>query len=95
MGLFRGGKMTIERATLLLKMMSNPIRLGILRELTLRDEICVGNLEELLNVSQSSASQHLAHLRNSGIVSSRKNGKQVCYKVSEESIKDILKALNI
>jgi len=74
MGLFRGGKMTIERAT---------------------DEICVGNLEELLNVSQSSASQHLAHLRNSGIVSSRKNGKQVCYKVSEESIKDILKALNI
>ena len=87
--------MTIERATLLLKMMSNPIRLGILKELTFREEICVGNLEELLNVSQSSASQHLAHLRNSGIVSCRKHGKKVCYRVSEKSIKDILKALNI
>ncbi|OQY41826.1 MAG: hypothetical protein B6227_04005 [Fusobacteriia bacterium 4572_74] len=87
--------MTIEKATLLLKMMSNPIRLGILRELTLREEICVGNLEKILNISQSSASQHLAHLRNSGIVTSRKHGKKVCYRVSEESVKDILKALNI
>ncbi|HAS79739.1 MAG TPA: ArsR family transcriptional regulator [Fusobacteriaceae bacterium] len=87
--------MTIEKATLLLKMMSNPIRLGILRELILREEICVGNLEEILNVSQSSASQHLAHLRNSGIVNSRKNGKKVCYKVSEESVKEILKILDI
>ncbi len=89
--------MNLERATLILKMMSNPIRLNILRVLAEREdgqiETCVGKIEEILGISQSSISQHLAHLRNSGVLTCEKKGKKVCYKIEEQVVIDILKCL--
>lgn len=89
--------MNLDRATLILKMMSNPIRLNILKVLAEREEgqseTCVGKIEELLGISQSSISQHLAHLRNSGILTCQKKGKKVCYQIEEEAVLDILKCL--
>jgi len=87
--------MTSDRAVLLMKMMSNNIRLGILRELNKQPETCVGMLEDALEISQSSASQHLAHLRNSGILTCKKEGKKVCYKIVDEDVKKILSSLDI
>ena len=65
--------MTTDRAVLLMKMMANPIRIQILKVLAEKEPgICVGGMEEILNIPQSSVSQHLAHLRNSGILTCEK-----------------------
>ena len=61
------------RATGLLKAMSNPVRLLVLCQLA-ESEKSVGELERVVNVSQSALSQHLALLRSRGLVASRRAG---------------------
>ncbi len=88
--------MDIERAVLILKMMANPIRLQILKTLIENDPgICVGGIEEKLNIPQSSVSQHLAHLRNCGILGCKKNGKNVCYSIIDPAVSTIMTAIAI
>lgn len=88
--------MTKDRAILILKMMSSPVRLSILKALVeYSDGICVGKIEEILELPQSNVSQHLAHLRNSGILGCKKTGKRVCYKILDDSVINIVKSLNI
>lgn len=70
----------IERASRSLKAMSHPLRLKIL--CTLRnDEISVQDIVDRVGTSQSNISQHLAILRDKGILSSRKDANRVYYKV--------------
>ncbi len=60
------------------KAIADPKRLLILNEL--RDhEVSVGDLCEALGFSQSNASQHLAVLRERGVVSSRRDGTTIYY----------------
>ena len=70
----------IERASRSLKAMSHPLRLKIL--CTLSDqEVSVQDIVERVGTSQSNISQHLAILRDKGILSSRKDANRVFYKV--------------
>ena len=88
--------MKVDRAVLVLKMMGNPIRLKILEVLAKKKtEVCVSGIEDLIGVSQSSVSQHLAHLRNSGILTSEKKGKKVCYNIVDDTVREILNSLNL
>ncbi len=60
------------------KAIADPKRLLIINEL--RDgELSVGDLSEALGISQSNASQHLAILRERGMVSTRRSGTTVYY----------------
>lgn len=60
------------------KAIADPKRLLIINEL--RDqELSVGDLCEALDVSQSNVSQHLAILRERGVVSTRRDGTRVLY----------------
>ncbi len=47
------------------------------------DEICVGYLVEVLGESQPKISRHLAYLRNAGLVSVRREGKWMHYRIEE------------
>lgn len=49
----------------------------------LYDELCVCELEVILNLSQSNVSKHLSKLRAAGIIESQKDAQWVHYKVSE------------
>ncbi|MBE0510474.1 MAG: metalloregulator ArsR/SmtB family transcription factor [Chromatiales bacterium] len=70
----------IDRASRSLKAMSHPLRLKIL--CTLGDqEISVQDIVDRVGTSQSNISQHLAILRDKGILSSRKDANRVYYKV--------------
>lgn len=72
----------IERASRSLKAMSHPLRLKIL--CTLGDEeISVQEIVEYVGTSQSNISQHLAILRDKGILASRKDANRVFYRVSD------------
>ena len=72
----------IERAARSLKAMSHPLRLKIL--CTLGDqEISVQDIVERVGTSQSNISQHLAILRDKGILASRKDANRVYYRVGD------------
>jgi DNA-binding transcriptional ArsR family regulator len=67
------------------KAIADPKRLLIIYELRDR-ELSVGDLCEALGVSQSNVSQHLAMLRERGIVSTRRAGTSVFYSLRSQKI---------
>lgn len=72
----------IEKASRSLKAMSHPIRLKIL--CTLGDqEVSVQDIVEYVGTSQSNISQHLAILKDKGILLSRKDANRVYYRVGD------------
>ncbi len=72
----------IERASRSLKAMSHPLRLKILCTLGDR-EISVQDIVEHVGTSQSNISQHLAILRDKGILTCRKDANRVYYRVGD------------
>jgi DNA-binding transcriptional ArsR family regulator len=81
-----------QRATGLLKAMSNPVRLLVLCQLA-ESEKSVGELERVVDVSQSALSQHLALLRSRGLVTSRRAGQTIYYSLSGREAPALLAAL--
>lgn len=88
------GKMekNAEAAEQLLKSLANANRLKVLCYLV-DGERTVGELEQQLELSQSALSQHLARLREQGIVTCRKDGTTVYYKLVSEPAKQIMQLL--
>ena len=72
----------------LFKIMSNPKRLEIL-SMTMNFEVTVNELSKVLKVRKSNTSQHLKILRLTGLVKSRRQGKNIFYKVTNPQIKSI------
>ncbi len=72
----------IDRASRSLKAMSHPLRLKILCTLG-GEEISVQDIVEYVGTSQSNISQHLAILRDKGILSARKDANRVYYRVGD------------
>lgn len=81
-----------DEATQLLKTMGNPIRLMILCTLAQR-EFAVSELNERLQLSQSTLSQHLAILRNMGLVQTRRNAQTIFYSLHSAKVKSIMECL--
>ena len=75
--------MAIERAEKIFRALSDRTRLRILN--LLRDgEMCVGDLVEILQVPQPTASRHLAYLRRFELVEVRKNGQWAFYRLASD-----------
>jgi ArsR family transcriptional regulator len=72
----------IDRASRSLKAMSHPLRLKILCTLG-EQEVSVQDIVESVGTSQSNISQHLAILRDKGILVSRKDANRVYYRVGD------------
>ncbi|MFA5626345.1 MAG: metalloregulator ArsR/SmtB family transcription factor [Thiohalomonadaceae bacterium] len=72
----------IERAARSLKAMSHPLRLKILCVLGDK-EVSVQDIVSSVGTSQSNISQHLAILRDKGILSTRKDANRVYYRVDD------------
>jgi DNA-binding transcriptional ArsR family regulator len=72
----------IEQASRSLKAMSHPLRLKILCALG-NQEACVQDIVEQVGTSQSNISQHLAILRDKGILTFRKDANRVYYRVDD------------
>lgn len=90
--LYRGMEEAARQASNLLKAMSNERRLLILCHLS-RGERSVGDLCELIGVSQSALSQHLAKLRHDDLVTTRREAQTIYYSLKGETAQRILDAL--
>ena len=82
-----------EKAADLLKAMANPQRLRVLC-LLLEGERSVGQINELVEISQSALSQHLAVLRDQQLVSTRRQAQTVFYSVAPGPVHDIIQTLH-
>lgn len=71
--------------------LANPKRLEIIDRLS-GDEMSVTQLAQATQISQANLSQHLAVMRQKGIVASRRDGLNVYYKLSNPKI---LQACNL
>ncbi len=81
-----------EQAAQFLKLMANPHRLMILCHL-LDTELSVSQLNEHLPLSQSALSQHLAVLRNSGLVKTRREQQTIHYSLASVEVQAIMAEL--
>lgn len=70
-----------------IKALSDETRLRILNLLQNR-ELCVCELETLLDINQSNASRHLNRLVNARIISFDKKAQYVYYKINEDALKE-------
>ncbi len=80
------------RASRLLKALANEHRLMVLCALA-EGEHSVSELNEMVDLSQSALSQHLARLRGDGLVTTRREGQTIHYSIGEPlaaSIVDLL-----
>lgn len=80
------------RASTLLKAMSNQHRLMILCQLV-PGEKCVSDLEEIIGLSQSALSQHLARLRRDNLVQTRREAQTIFYSLAGEEASAVIETL--
>lgn len=80
------------RAAALLRLLGNEKRLMLLCQLA-DEEMSVGQLQRHVGLSQSALSQHLALLREQGVVSTRREGQTIYYRIADHSALRIIETL--
>src|SRR5437899_12905544 len=74
----------IDQMETLFKALADATRLRILG-LLLTGEVCVCDIHESLRIPQPKASRHLAYLRRTGLVETRKDGLWVHYRLAKRA----------
>jgi DNA-binding transcriptional ArsR family regulator len=75
-----------------LKVLANEDRLLLLCQLS-QGEMCVGEMQEVLDIHQPTLSQQLGVLRAEGVVNTRRQGKNIYYSVADAAFLEILAVL--
>lgn len=83
----------LEEIAELLKIIAHPVRLCIIKGLLESGGCNVSHMQECLKLPQSTVSQHLQKLRAFGIIEGSKNGLEITYKVSNDKVSKIVKAI--
>lgn len=81
-----------ENAAEFLKLMASAPRL-LLMCLVMEDERCVSDLAERTGMRMPTVSQQLALLRAQGLVTTRREGTTIYYRLASEPVKDIMAML--
>jgi ArsR family transcriptional regulator, virulence genes transcriptional regulator len=74
----------------ILRALANERRLMVLCKLVEWGEANVGSLAEAVGLSQSALSQHLAKMRDEGLVDFRRDGQTLWYRVAEPRVELLL-----
>lgn len=77
----------------LLKAIGNQRRLMVLCKLVECGEMRVGDLAEAVGLSQSALSQHLARMRDEGLVAFRRESQTLWYRIADPRIEALLASL--
>ena len=83
----------IERVALTLRALANPTRLAVALRL-LQGPCTVAMLEIELEVRQPNLSQHLAELRDAGIVSAERQSRNMIYSLADAERRQLVEALH-
>ena len=83
-----------KEAAGVMRSLSNEARLLVLCHLCESSELSAGELTRRVCLSQSALSQHLARLREDGLVATRKNAQTVFYRVADPKVRRVLSILH-
>ena len=90
--LFKIKHFNIELGAQIFLASSDTSRLRILNLILTNGEMCITDLEHILEFTQTKTSRHLLYLKNSGILSSRKINQWSFYQIKDE-VFDIVKQI--
>ncbi len=85
----------MENPAQFFKAMSDITRLQIIALLMWEKELCVCDIENVLDLSQSKASRHLRYLLNSGILTAKRKNIWIYYSIDEDISENEKKFLNL
>ena len=74
----------LSYGTQIFKSFSDESRTRILHLLYRKEELCISDLESILDFTQTKTSRHITYLKNAGLVSFRKYDQWVFYSIKEE-----------
>ena len=78
----------------ILRALANERRLMILCKLVERGEATVNSLADTVELSQSALSQHLAKMRDEGLVTYRRESQTLWYRIADPRIEELLATLH-
>jgi ArsR family transcriptional regulator len=81
----------VETSGALFKALSAPVRIAVVVTLDTEGPLCVHELVERLNVSQSLVSQHLRVLRSADVVRGTRRGKEIAYEIADTHVAHIVR----
>jgi len=77
----------------ILKAMGHPVRLCILNGIIQTGGCNVSHMQDCLELSQSTISQHLQKLRSAGIIEGTRNGTEITYTLKNQKVLEIITTL--
>lgn len=80
----------MEQLAARFKLLCEPGRLRIIYALLEVGELCVNDIAEFIDLSESATSHQLRSLRLGGLVRSRKHGREVFYRVADSHVRLLL-----
>lgn len=82
-----------SEAARMLRLLANERRLLVLCQLAAHRELSVGELTRAVDLSPSALSQHLARLREDGLVATRREAQTIHYRIADPRVGALLKSL--
>lgn len=92
-GKYKQGGEDVEGVVEVLKALSDETRLRIINLLYEKSELCVCDIIEALEITQTKASRHLSYLKNAGMVTSRRSAQWVYYSLSIDNSMNFIHTL--
>ncbi|MBS3811592.1 MAG: winged helix-turn-helix transcriptional regulator [Halanaerobiales bacterium] len=83
----------IKNKAKLLKAISHPIRLCVVKGLMESEGYNVTKIQNCLNIPQSTLSQHLSKLKDLGIIEGTRKGVEIEYHVKNDDVKKIINTI--
>ncbi|MBI9056674.1 MULTISPECIES: ArsR/SmtB family transcription factor [Marinifilum] len=84
----------LEQAANMLKAIAHPMRIAILGYLEDGKKLTVTEIHELLKIEQSTTSHHLGILKDKGVLSSKREGKNTYYFLKHCSLSNIVDCIS-
>ncbi len=84
----------VRRIARMMKTVGHPSRLLIVELLLEHGKLPVKDIYAAVDISQSNASQHLKALEDIGILTSEREGKNICYWVQNMTVSKLLQCVN-
>ena len=84
----------LERAASMLKAIAHPIRISIVGCLEDGKKRTVTEIHKFLHLEQSTTSHHLGILKDRGVLSSKREGKNTWYFLKHENLKTVLSCVS-
>jgi DNA-binding transcriptional ArsR family regulator len=84
----------LEKAANMLRAIAHPVRISIVGCLDDGKKKTVTEIHKQLGIEQSTASHHLGILKDKGVLSSKREGKNTWYFLKHENLKTVLNCVN-